>query len=234
MPDQPPINQEDGPPEKFDVRSLHAQIAREKLEPRDGFEPVPIWLVGLFGVVVFWGGFYLATYNGGFKANVYDGAPSGTNLPAQGGPAAPVDPIVLGKKLFTGNCVSCHQADGNGQPGQYPPLAGSEFVLQPEHEPHIKRILLLGLQGPVTVKGSTYNGNMPPFGKKLKDEQIAAVLTYVRQEWGNKAPAISPAEITAARASVGARSDPWSADELSKIGPDAPVTVTTPATHPTK
>ncbi len=212
---------DDGQPEKFDVSSLHAQIAREKLDPRDGFEPVPIWLVFLFGILVFWAGYYFATYNGGFKADAYDGSPMGTNVPATQ-PTGPVDPIALGKKLFTGNCVSCHQADGNGQAGQYPPLAGSEFVLQDDHKPHLPRILLLGLQGPVKVKGSTYNGNMPAFGKKFKDEQIAAVLSYVRQEWGNKASQITPEEVAEARKSVGTRSDPWTVEELMKIAPDAP------------
>jgi len=234
MPDKTPIQHDDGPPEKFDVSNLHAPIAREKLEPRDGFEPVPIWLVSLFGVVVFWAGFYFAKYNGGFSANAYDGSPMGTNLPVQATDVK-IDPVVLGKKLFTGNCVSCHQADGQGQAGQYPPLAGSEFVNDERHRPHIKRILLLGLQGTVTVKGNTYNGNMPAFGKKLKDEQIAAVLTYVRQEWGNKAPPILPEEIAEVRKTLGTKTDPWTFDELLKIGPDpAPATASAPTSAPEK
>jgi len=232
MADAPKITNEDEP-EKVDVADLHAPVIREKLEPKDGFEPVPLWLVGVFAVVVFWGGYYLATYNGGWSSSFSDGDPAPL-LGASAAPAGPVDPVVLGKKIYSGNCVSCHQADGLGQAGQYPPLAGSEFVLDPKHEPHIKRILLLGLQGPVTVKGSSYNGNMPPFAAKLKDEQIAAVLTYVRQEWGNKAAPITPEEIAAARTSVGPRSDPWVIEELMKIGPDAPVKVAAPVSQPAK
>jgi hypothetical protein len=81
----------------------------------------------------------------------------------------------------------------------------------------LKRILLHGLEGPIDVLGETYNGAMPAFGQRFKDEQIAAVLSYVRQEWGNDAPPISPASVAATRAAVPARTAPWSAEELNAI-----------------
>ncbi len=209
------MRDEDGPPEKVDVNAMHAPIMREKLEPRDGFEPIPIWLVTVFGALLFWGGWYLATYSGGWRSDVFDEDPEARRIVQASGPPKPVDPLVRGEKLFTGNCTSCHGVNGLGQPGVYPPLAGSEWVL--EHPDRIRRILLHGLEGPVTVRGAMFNNAMPAFGVKLKDEQIAAVLTYVRHAWGNNAGPITPEEVAAARAETAGRDVPFSADEL--MGP---------------
>jgi mono/diheme cytochrome c family protein len=214
MADEPTITTEDGPPEKVDVSALHAPVIREKLEPRDGFEPVPIWLVAVFGIVVFWGGYYVAMYNGGWDPDFVDGDP----MPVAGAltvAPGPVDPLVLGKKLYAGNCVSCHQANGQGVPGQYPPLAGSEWVTDPARSNALIRLILHGLSGPVEVNGQTYNGNMPAFGAKFKDEQVAAVLSYIRTDWSNAAPAVKPEDVAAVRASV-KRTEPWTAGELTK------------------
>ena len=216
----PPPSKPDGQPEAHDVTSLHAPIAREHLEPRDGYEPVPLWLVSLFGVILFWGGWYLATYSGGWRGDVLDHDPAARFAATAGAPAGPVDPVALGERIYRQRCVSCHQATGQGVPNQYPPLAGSEWVV--EHEQRLKRILLHGLEGPVTVMGNTYNGAMPGFGAQLKDDQIAAVLTFIRQAWGNTAGPITPEQVAATRAAVGARPRPWSAEELLAITePDA-------------
>lgn len=197
-----------------DIAQLHASILRERSDPRDGYEPVPLWLITLFGVLLFWGGWYLAEYGGGFRADVLDPRPQ-ARFP--GGVAAdvPEDPVALGKKLFTANCVSCHQQGGQGVPGQYPPLAGSQWVLGPPAR--LNRILLHGLAGEITVLGETYNGNMPAFGERLSDERIAAVLTYVRQEWGNAADPIPPESVAATREATKERRQTWSAPELLAI-----------------
>lgn len=224
--------------ERHDVTELHAPIIREKNEPRDGYEPVPVALIGVFAAVVFWGGYYLAANNGDFSGSYLDGDPR----PVPGmaaGPVGPPDPLVLGKKLYTGNCVSCHQANGAGVPGQYPPLAGSEWVMG---EPaRLKRILLHGLEGAVRVGGVTYNGNMPPFGAKMKDAQIAAVLSYIRSEWGNSAAPVSGEAVAATRDATKSRAQPWTEPELLAITkPDytepptsAPATGSPPTTAPT-
>lgn len=205
--------------EAHDVYQLHAPIMREKMEPRDGYEPVPLWLITVFGALLFWGGWYLATYNGGWRADVFDYDPAARFTSTGNAEPQEVDPVVLGEKLFRQRCVSCHQASGEGVAGQYPPLAGSEWVL--EHEYRLTRILLHGLEGPIQVRGSTYNGAMPMFGQ-LKDEQIAAVLSYIRQAWGNAAAPIKPEAVAATRAASAQRTRPWSADELLAISqPDA-------------
>jgi nitrite reductase (NO-forming) len=89
-----------------------------------------------------------------------------------------------GKRVFMQTCFACHQPDGKGLPGVFPPLAGSDFLLA-DHDRPI-RIVTKGLTGPVTVKGQTFNNVMPP--QVLTDQQIADVLTYVTNNWGNSAP----------------------------------------------
>jgi mono/diheme cytochrome c family protein len=125
----------------------------------------------------------------------------------------------LGKAVYNKpTCVACHQADGNGTPGLNPPLVGSEWVN--EKEPgRVIRIALNGLTGPITVKGQAFNGNMVPWKDVLSDEEIAAVLTYVRQnkEWGNNAPEVTPERVKAVRAKVKDRATPFTPDELKQI-----------------
>lgn len=114
---------------------------------------------------------------------------------------APIDPSVMemGKTGFA-LCAACHGADGNGVPNIAPPLAGSEWVMGPVE--NLIRIQLRGLQGPITVKGKEYNLMMAALSFQ-SDEQIAAVLTYVRNSFGNKASSVIPAQVKALRGEVG-------------------------------
>ena len=116
-----------------------------------------------------------------------------------------------GATVYAGTCVACHQANGEGSPGLFPPLAGSEFVTgNPER---LTRIVLHGLSGPVTVKGATYTGQMPPW-QQLSDAEVAAVLTYIRSSWGNTAPEIKADEVAGVRSATATRSGPWTVAEL--------------------
>jgi len=96
---------------------------------------------------------------------------------------------LTGIQLYSKYCLTCHQTDGNGVRGMFPPLAGNAKVTGPPTE--VVRIVLFGLQGPITVNGRDYNQPMPPQAY-LSDKQIADVLNYVRNNWGNKAPQIKP------------------------------------------
>lgn len=116
--------------------------------------------------------------------------------------AAEVD----GKQIYGAKCVACHQASGLGVAGVFPPLAGAEWVLGDEKV--LASILLHGVNGELVVKGTTYNGAMPAFGT-LPDEEIAAVLTHIRSEWGNKASPITAATIAAQREATKAQSGPY-------------------------
>ncbi|MBA2602988.1 MAG: cytochrome c [Acidobacteria bacterium] len=111
-------------------------------------------------------------------------------------------------------CAACHQGDGGGLEGVAPPLVGVDWVTGPAGLS--ARILLHGLSGPVEVLGKTYNLEMPAFGFMV-DEQIAAVLTYVRRAWGHRADPVSPEFISKLRQEYSSRDRPWSATELLEL-----------------
>lgn len=194
-----------------DVIPLHSAVMREMAEPRDGFQPTPVWLVLLYFTLIGWGGWYLGTYSGSFQAGVLDLDPvTPGGAPAQ---TPPPDPKILGARVYN-NCATCHQPDGQGVEGVYPPLAGASLALgRPEIPVHI---LLHGLEGRLTVRGRTYDGQMPAWNQ-LRDEHIAAVLTYVRSSWGNSAPPVDPALVAAIRRQTAARTAPWREAELAAL-----------------
>jgi mono/diheme cytochrome c family protein len=100
-----------------------------------------------------------------------------------------------GAKVYAANCASCHQANGQGSPGAFPPLAGNEIVAG--DTARVIHIVKYGLSGPVDVGGKTYNGQMPAWSPQITDANIAAVISYVRSSWGNRATAVTPAEVAA-------------------------------------
>jgi len=105
--------------------------------------------------------------------------------------------VAAGAKLFAGTCSACHQAEGQGLPTVFPPLAKSDFLMADKDR--AITIVLNGLTGPVTVNGAEFNSVMPPMSQ-LNDDEIANILTFVRNSWGNTSDAISAAEVTAVRA----------------------------------
>jgi mono/diheme cytochrome c family protein len=190
--------------EQSDVQQVHAAVQREKREPRVGAEPLSIWLIAIYGLAIFFGGAYLGRYSGNFVGGGLDpmGAPplakKAAGGPAGGEQAVELSPHDRGKKVFSANCQTCHQANGEGVAGQYPPLAGSEFTTGGSQRPAM--IVLKGLQGPVKVKGQQFGtAVMQPWDKTLTDKQIADVLTYERSEWGNQASPVTAEQIAALR-----------------------------------
>ena len=137
---------------------------------------------------------------------------------APGAIAAPSPPaMAAGKQAYEMVCFGCHQTNGKGIPGAFPPLAGSPWVSgDPER---IAKIVLHGLTGSITLDGLTYHAEMPPQGSLLDDTALAHVLTYVRNSWGNSAPAVEPGTITALRKKYEDRSEYWDADALLKEHP---------------
>jgi len=111
---------------------------------------------------------------------------------------------VDGQEVYTRVCAACHQANGQGVPGAFPPLDGSPYVTGPNIE-RMASIMLYGLMGPITVKGTTYNGVMLPQGAVLNDAELSAVANYVRSSWSNKAPAFEPAIFAKMRQKWGTR-----------------------------
>lgn len=116
-----------------------------------------------------------------------------------------------GEKLYRYKCASCHLSDGKGIPGQFPPLDGSEIALGDPVVPI--RIVLHGLSGPLVVKGTSYDGLMPGWSTQLSAAEIAAVLSYVRSEWGS-APQITAAEVEQVKTTDAGRTRPWTVEEL--------------------
>ena len=161
--------------EQADVLQVHAAVQREKREPRVGAEPLSIWLIAIYGLAIFFGGAYLGRYSGNFIDGGLDpmGVPPAPKKAAAGGPGGgeqvELSPRDRGKKVFAANCQTCHQANGLGVPGQYPPLAGSEFTNGGSRR--MAMIVLKGLQGPVTVKGQQFGtAVMQPWDKTLTDQ----------------------------------------------------------------
>ncbi|MSO51720.1 MAG: dehydrogenase [Acidobacteria bacterium] len=132
--------------------------------------------------------------------------------PGKPGAAAPVTPLTVaeqrrfdeGQRIYQSLCQPCHQPDGLGQDRIAPSLLGARWTIA---APSVSvRILLNGKDGTV--------GLMPPLGASLTDEQIAAVLTYIRREWGQAASPVTPATVKDTRTQIGGRSRPWTDNEL--------------------
>lgn len=135
-------------------------------------------------------------------------------------PDAPPAPAVAsaGETEYVNNCSVCHQADGNGMPGAFPPLAGSPIVSRASADQMIA-IVLKGLQGPVTVAGTEYNGIMTPFQDILTDDQIAAILSYERSSFGNTASAVTAEQVAAVRTQFASKTDSWTIESLEAALP---------------
>jgi mono/diheme cytochrome c family protein len=181
--------------------------------PAPGKGPIPIWLIGLIGFGIFWAGAYLFSFSGGFNAEVFDFEPK---FGVAGGAKGAPDPKVVGKALFSSNCITCHQATGLGVPGQYPPLAGSEVELG-DATNHLIAIVLKGLQGPVVVEGKPFNNSMQAWEGQYTDPQLAAILTYVRSDWGNNAPPITADMVKQMRTEFKDRKEQWTWPEIEKM-----------------
>lgn len=121
-----------------------------------------------------------------------------------------------GPEVFA-TCTACHQATGLGLPNAFPPLAASEWVVGRAEVPIA--IVLHGMQGEITVKGKKYNQIMMPWGTTFSDQEVANVVTYVRSQWGNKAPAVTAAQVAAVRTATKARNTQWTVAELKKQYP---------------
>jgi mono/diheme cytochrome c family protein len=211
--------------ETEDVQKVHAAIQREKREPHAGMEPLSIWLIAVYGLTIFFGGAYLGRYSGSFKGDGLDPLSGETGQNKKGGQsqnegAVVMTPVERGKKIFSANCAQCHQMSGLGVPGQYPPLAGSEYVNGGTRR--LGMIVLKGLQGPLTVKGASFGSAvMQPWEKTLTDAKIADVLTFVRQEWGNTGGPVTADAIGALRKELSSHPNSYTEPDLKAVPEDA-------------
>jgi mono/diheme cytochrome c family protein len=206
-PKQPEASQQPDLEESTNVTEAHAALleanaaaTREKHLRENGMEPVSLWIILATGFVLLVGGAVLGA--GGSLFN-YD--PYLTDYvqaePPGGAVSGPVTgPILValsknGEKVYS-RCIGCHQPDGNGQPGAFPPLAGSEWVTGDTEA--LAMIILNGLAGPIEVKGQTWNLNMAA-QMPLDALELASVMTFVRNSFGNETgDVVSPGMAAAA------------------------------------
>ncbi len=187
-------------------------------EPTAGATDAPVWLIVLIAPLVLWGMIFLEARGGGFNSRVYEPYNSFKQVDEMQPRSAAGELAMKGKKVYEIYCAVCHQPTGQGLPGQFPPLAESEWVLTTGPNRMI-RLVLDGIQGPIAVKGQPFNNAMPPWKELLKDDDIAAGLTYVRSHkgWGNNASAVTADQVKTIRAKEAGRSTSWSPEELLQV-----------------
>lgn len=200
MNDKPPVNGPDATSGSSESGSSEfnssefAALRRENSDPDERIRPLPWFFIMFLGAIGMWGAFYIAITPSGEDSAYGDQRTVALLRPPVATTGA--EPAIDGKQLFGAKCVACHQASGLGVAGVFPPLAGAEWVLGEEKV--LISILLHGVQGELEVKGNKYNGAMPAFGT-LADAEIAAVLSYIRSDWGNQGPPITAAAVAAQR-----------------------------------
>jgi mono/diheme cytochrome c family protein len=182
---------------------------------------VPIWLIVVTFMLLYWGAVYFDANGGWFNPKIYapfhDENEVALLQPSKGGAA---EWFEFGKSVYNKpTCSTCHQPNGQGTAGQFPPLAGTDWVLEPEPG-RIIRAVLHGMQGgPIKINGQSfsYSATMVPWKDTLKDDEIAAVLTYIRQDWGNKAPPVTTEQVKAVRDKTKSRTTAYTPDELMQV-----------------
>jgi mono/diheme cytochrome c family protein len=210
------------------IADVHGSVKREKGEPTINHPPVTggVLLAGAIVLMVAAG--YVGTTSGGFRMdNTYamagDYTPALPPGAAEGvGAEVQMSPelwLAKGKKLYN-NCMACHQVNGQGLPGQFPPLVGSEWVTNGTER--LAMIALKAVQGPLTVKGQQYNLVMTYVGEQnLSDKEVAQVMSYIRNEWGNEGSFVTPAMVAHAREKYADQKTPWVAADLEQVPQDA-------------
>ena len=189
--------------------------AREQAEPSERSQPIPLVAALITLAMVLAGVAYILLSESFGRADLGDRRTLADLRAAAPGAAGAAN----GRQLYTANCVACHQASGKGLPGVFPPLDGSEWVTGDGRV--LANILLHGVTGEMTVAGASFKGAMPSF-RQLGDAELAAVASYVRSEWSNKAAALQP-DLFAAERKAATRTAPFNGgDELKALAARAP------------
>jgi len=140
-----------------------------------------------------------------------DSAPAAPAAPAGAFVKADPEQMKRGAAVYARTCIACHQPTGLGLPPVFPPLANAPIVVGNPELP--VKFILQGLMGPITVNGMTYNSMMPPVAG-VSDADIADVLTYVRQSFGNQGNPVTADQVKTIRSANVGRTAPWTTAEL--------------------
>jgi mono/diheme cytochrome c family protein len=162
---------------------------------------VPVWIFALTLLFLFIGGIYFDRNSGWFDSQVYAPYQTSDQLEAYQPVSGAAAMMLEGQKTYSSICAACHGDNGQGKPGQAPPLAGSEWVNAASFK-RVAEIPQLGLNGEVHVAGQDWNSQMAPMGAALSDSDYAAVLTFIRGSWGNKGGDVSADDVKAIRAAI--------------------------------
>jgi mono/diheme cytochrome c family protein len=188
----------------------------ENGEPSATRSAAPMWIIVVTLALLFFGGVYLDSHGGWFNARVYPPYVSADNLENFQPKSGAASMLARGKTVYESVCGICHGADGLGKPGQAPQLAASEWVVTPGFN-RLAYIPLTGLTGPVSVAGKDWNLSMAAMGAALSDGDLAAVLTYIRSAWGNKASPVTGEDIKKIRAAVSKNPQPMTREQLMQV-----------------
>jgi mono/diheme cytochrome c family protein len=186
-------------------------------EPKAAPVAVPVIVFIALALIFYWATIYIDAHGGGFSAKVYTPYTSTKELDKYL-PKSNENPLIAkGRQLYSTTCAVCHQENGSGSSGNgCPPLAGSEWVTGSPGK--IIRIISKGLTGPIEVKGQQYGtGTMPSIGDALPAESVAAIASYVRSQWGNKAPLVKPADVEKVRGEIKDHAGSYTAAELKDV-----------------
>jgi mono/diheme cytochrome c family protein len=191
--------------------------AAPNAEPTATHSTVPMWIIVLTLLLMFVGAGYFDRHSGWFDKQVYVPYVSKDEVELYQPRSGAAAMLAQGRSIYERNCGVCHGTDGLGKPGQFPPLAGSEWVNAKGFK-RLAQIPLDGLNGSIQVKGQQMNfpSGMVAIGAAMSDADLAAVLTYIRGSWGNKAGPVTADDVKAVRATV-AGHPPISADQLKNL-----------------
>jgi mono/diheme cytochrome c family protein len=170
-------------------------------EPTVTRSAAPMWIIVLTLLVIFVGGYYFDQHSGWFNPKVYGPYTSTEQLEVYQPKSGEAAALARGKQVYENVCGICHATDGMGKPGQAPQLVASDLVIAKGFN-RLAHIPLVGLTGPIQVAGKDWNLSMAAMGAALTDDDLAAVLTYIRTSWGNKAGAVTGDDVKKVRAAL--------------------------------
>ncbi|MGB4115089.1 MAG: cytochrome c [Polaromonas sp.] len=177
---------------------------REGPDPDENNPPLPWYLIMFLGAMAMWGAFYI--YETPSGTDTLWGDQRSVEALMAPAPAGEGGAAVDGAAVFGAKCAACHQGNGMGVPGVFPPLAGADWVTGSDKR--LIQILLHGITGEIEVKGVVYKGAMPAFNN-LSDAEIAAVTTHIRSQWGNTGSVIKSELVSQQREATKTRATPY-------------------------
>lgn len=212
-------NKNNSPASAGSARSSAPVVKEAGGEPTVGRASVPVILIAVLVALIYWGNMYIVEHGGELDARVqgpYKNYQQIADLQPKG---EEQEALAKGFRVYNKpSCVACHQNDGNGSTAQnVPPLVGSEWVLEKDPS-RLIRVVLHGLSGPIKVKDKEWGAAaMLAWKDTLTDDEIALVLSYIRNSWGNKAPVVKAEQVKKVREETKDFGGYMSVEELNKV-----------------